>query len=56
MNVQSTVEDLTQICIELRRVVNAAKNDDEKEKIVLKHIKTYADTGIRVSDFAKGRF
>ncbi|XP_058804841.1 NHL repeat-containing protein 2 [Phymastichus coffea] len=54
MSVQSTVEDLTQICIELKRVVDAAKDDDEKEKIVLKHIKSYADTGLRVSDFAKG--
>ncbi|XP_014203880.1 NHL repeat-containing protein 2 [Copidosoma floridanum] len=50
----SIVEDLTQICIELRRVVSAAKDDQEKEDIVLKHVRAYADTGIQVNDFAKG--
>lgn len=54
MSVPSTVEDLTQICIELRRVVNSAKDEAEKEKIVLKHVKTYAETGLKVNDFAKG--
>ena len=56
MSVQSTVEDLTQICIELRRVVSSVKEESEKEKIVLKHIKAYAEAGVQVNDFAKGQF
>jgi len=54
MSVKSIIEDLTQICIELRRVVSAARDEKEKEEIVLKHVKAYADTGLQVSDFAKG--
>ncbi|XP_011498038.1 PREDICTED: NHL repeat-containing protein 2 [Ceratosolen solmsi marchali] len=54
MSVQSTVEDLTQICIELRSVVESTEDESEKEQIVLKHIKAYAESGLRVNDFERG--
>lgn len=54
MNVQSVVEDLTQTCVVLRTVLRSSKDEKEKEEIVLKHIKAYADSGVQVNDFAKG--
>uniref|UniRef100_A0A0C9PYX8 Nhlrc2_1 protein n=2 Tax=Fopius arisanus TaxID=64838 RepID=A0A0C9PYX8_9HYME len=53
MSVQDTVEILTQECIELKRAL-AASDDREKEKIVLKHIISRANTDLRVNDFQKG--
>jgi hypothetical protein len=55
MSIQNVVEDLTQICIELRSVVESTEDESEKERIVLKHIKAYAESGLRINDFAKGK-
>lgn len=55
MSVKSVVDDLTQTCIELRRVVDSAKTESGKEDIVLKHIKAFSETGLRVNDFSKGK-
>ncbi|KAJ8682744.1 hypothetical protein QAD02_018536 [Eretmocerus hayati] len=54
MSVRDIVQDLMQTCIELRRVVDAAKTEKEKTDIVLKHIKAYAEAESKASDFAKG--
>lgn len=55
MNVKSVIDDLTQTCIELRRVVDSAKTETDKEDIVLKHIKAFSETGLKVNDFSKGK-
>ncbi|XP_015116250.1 NHL repeat-containing protein 2 [Diachasma alloeum] len=54
MSVQDTVEILTQECIELRRILAATSDDREKEKIVLKHIISRANSDLHVNDFQKG--
>ena len=54
MSIPSTIDDLTEVCMELRRVVKAKTDEKDKEAAVLKHIKTYADTGLKINDFAKG--
>uniref|UniRef100_A0ABD2W380 Thioredoxin domain-containing protein n=1 Tax=Trichogramma kaykai TaxID=54128 RepID=A0ABD2W380_9HYME len=54
MSVQSTIDDLTQVCIDLRQSVKKASSQEQKEAIALKHIKTYAGTGLKINDFAKG--
>lgn len=53
MSVQDTIEELTEICIDLRHNIGSV-DQKEKERIVLKHINKFADTGIRICDFQKG--
>ncbi|XP_043467526.1 NHL repeat-containing protein 2 [Leptopilina heterotoma] len=53
MSVQDTIEDLTEICMNLRHNIKSL-DQKEKENIVLKHIKEFADTDIRICDFQKG--
>lgn len=55
MSIQSTVDQLTDVCFDLRRRVNSLKTESEKESVVLKHIKSYENTGLKVNDFSKGK-
>ena len=54
MSVQETIEELKEVCIDLRRSVESVDDPKGKEKIVLKHIKEFSDTGLQVNDFQKG--
>lgn len=54
MSVQDSIEELTEICMNLRHTIRSV-DQKEKETIVLKHIKEFADTGIRICDFQKGK-
>lgn len=54
MSVQDTIEELTEICMNLRHNIRSV-DQKEKENIVLKHIKEFADTGLRICDFQKGK-
>ncbi|XP_076295018.1 NHL repeat-containing protein 2 [Lasioglossum baleicum] len=54
MNVRDIVEELTQTCIENRRNVELCADKQEREELVLKHIKTYTGKGFRITDFQTG--
>ncbi|KAF7995026.1 hypothetical protein HCN44_004498 [Aphidius gifuensis] len=54
MNLQETIETLTQECIKFRKTLNSISEEKEKEKIVLKHIKKWADSDNCVNNFQKG--
>ncbi|XP_034937699.1 NHL repeat-containing protein 2 [Chelonus insularis] len=54
MSVQDKVEILTQECLQLRRELDATRDSKEKEKLVLKHIKEWANAENCVNDFQKG--
>lgn len=54
MSVQGTIEELTEVCINLRRSVESVDDEKEKEMIVLKHIKEFTNTGLQINDFQKG--
>ncbi|XP_015597556.1 NHL repeat-containing protein 2 [Cephus cinctus] len=54
MSVQNTVQNLTQACIEIRQTLDSVKDQQEREKIILKHIKAYADSNLSINDFQKG--
>lgn len=55
MNMQETVEELTQICIQMRGHLNKFSAQADKEAVVLKHIKRFEDTGTKVYDFPQGK-
>ena len=54
MSVQDTIEELTEVCMNLRRSLEAIDDQKEKERTVLKHLKEFEETGIQVNDFQKG--
>ncbi|XP_043265998.1 NHL repeat-containing protein 2 isoform X1 [Colletes gigas] len=54
MSVRDTVGELTQICLEIRRSLKSSHDRKEQEKLILKHIKTFAGKGLRVADFKTG--
>ncbi|XP_012283238.1 NHL repeat-containing protein 2 [Orussus abietinus] len=54
MSVQATVEELTHVCMENRRLLQVLANGKLKQELALEHIKKYADIGITVNDFQKG--
>lgn len=54
MEVRNTVEELTQICMEIRCNLQSKLSQKEKEKLILGHIKTFANRKHRINDFQKG--
>lgn len=54
MSVQESIETLTQECIKLRKILNSTSDQKDKEKVVLKHIKEWAESDVSVNDFQKG--
>ena len=55
MNLRDTVEELTEICIGIRRNLDSSADRKEQEKLILKHIKTFAEKDSRITDFQAGR-
>ncbi|KAL0134677.1 hypothetical protein PUN28_001457 [Cardiocondyla obscurior] len=54
MNAQEVVEELTQVCIQMRFHLNDLTERREKETLVLKHIKRFENSGAQPHDFSKG--
>ncbi|XP_017886352.1 NHL repeat-containing protein 2 isoform X2 [Ceratina calcarata] len=55
MNVRYTLEELTQIGIEIRRSLESLDSDRKKqEELVLAHIKKFSNKGSRIADFQAG--
>lgn len=54
MNAQEVVEELTQICIQMRVHLDDLTERSEKETLILKHIKRYENSGAEAHDFPKG--
>lgn len=56
MNAQEVVEELTQVCIQMRsHLVDDFTERKDKEALILKHIKRYENSGAEIQDFAKGK-
>lgn len=53
MNIRDTVEGLTEICMGIRRNLESLDRN-EQEKLILRHIKTFADKDLRITDFQTG--
>lgn len=56
MSVRDTMGELTQICIEIRHSLESSLDRKEQEKLVLKHIKTFAGKELRITDFKTGYY
>lgn len=56
MNAQEVVEELTQVCIQMRSHLDDFAERKDKEKLILKHVKRYENTGAEIQDFPKGNF
>lgn len=54
MNAQEIVEELTQVCIQMRFHLNDLTERREKETLILKHIKRFENSGAKIRDFSKG--
>lgn len=54
MNAQEVVEELTQVCIQMRFHLDDLTERREKETLVLKHIKRFENSGSETHDFPKG--
>lgn len=56
MNVRDTVDELTQIGIEIRGSLELLLDRKEQKELILRHIKTFSDKNIRIADFQAGIF
>lgn len=56
MNAQEVVEELTQVCIQMRSHLDDLTERKDKETLILKHIKRFENTGAEIQDFPKGNF
>lgn len=54
MSVRDTVQELTQISIELRRNLESSPDKTEKEELILRHIKVFSNKASRIADFQTG--
>ncbi|XP_017796605.1 PREDICTED: NHL repeat-containing protein 2 isoform X1 [Habropoda laboriosa] len=54
MNIRDTVEELTQIGIEIRRSLESSLDRKEQEELILGHIKVFSNKESRIVDFQKG--
>lgn len=54
MNAQEIVEELTQVCIQMRLHLDDLTERGEKETLILKHIKRFENSGAKIHDFSKG--
>lgn len=54
MNAQEVVEELTQVCIQMRSHLDDLTERKDKETLILKHIKRFENTGAEIQDFPKG--
>lgn len=54
MNVQKIVEELTQVCIQMRSHLNNLTEPKEKETLILEHVKRFENNGMEAPDFPKG--
>lgn len=54
MSVSDTVKILTDACEQIRHDLQIIIDQTEKQKLVLRHIKTFANTDACVKDFPKG--
>lgn len=54
MNVQDTVEELTQVCIEIRENLESLVDKKERKNLILNHIEEFTKRGSRITDFQKG--
>lgn len=54
MNAQEVVEELTQVCIQMRSQLDDLTKQKDKEALILNHIKRYENSGVEIQDFAKG--
>ncbi|XP_076242212.1 NHL repeat-containing protein 2 [Calliopsis andreniformis] len=53
MGLRDTVEELTEICMGLRRTLESS-DKKEQGKLILRHIKSFADKDLRITDFQAG--
>lgn len=53
MNAQEVVEELTQVCIQMRSHLDDLTERKDKETLILKHIKRFENTGVEIQDFPK---
>lgn len=56
MNAQEVVEELTQVCIQMRSHLDDFAEQKDKKTLILKHIKRFENTGAEIQDFPKGNF
>lgn len=56
MNAQEVVEELTQVCIQMRSHLDDFEERKDKETLILKHIKRFENAGAEIQDFPKGNF
>lgn len=54
MNVRDTVEELTQIGIEIRGSLELLLDKKEQKELVLQHIKIFSNKNTRIADFQTG--
>jgi len=55
MDTEKIIEELTQVCIEMRSRLNKCEQKD-KEALIIKHIKQFENVGAKIHDFPKGNF
>lgn len=56
MNMQELVEELTQICIQMRPRLNHCIEQKDKETLILRHIKEFENNGKKIHDFQRGNY
>jgi len=56
MNAQEVVEELTQVCIQMRSHLDDLTERKDKETLILKHIKRFENTGVEIQDFPESNF
>lgn len=54
MSISDTVRVLTDACEQFRHDLQIITDQTEKQKLVLRHIKTFANTEACIKDFQKG--
>lgn len=55
MNTEEMIEELTQVCIEMRSHLEKCVEQKDKEALVINHIKQFENVGAKVHDFQKGK-
>jgi len=56
MDTEKIIEELTQICIEMRSRLNKYTERKDKEALIIKHIKQFENVEAKIHDFPKGNF
>jgi len=56
MNTKNIIEELTQICIEMRSLLDKCAEEKDKEALIIKHIKQFENDKAKVHDFPEGNF